>query len=89
MTAEQDRTVHAINKDRRIVLVRYNRAGAWYRETLAGTKPKRLTSRLSLFSAVLEAVEMGTHGGEIFWGRRGWTMFDKQCRDQLSLLEAR
>ena len=72
---ETDRTVHA--QQGHVEIVRYERAGKWYREWSGGR------SCIPLTEAVENAIAMATSGGTVHYGRSGGVQFDKRVRDAL------
>jgi hypothetical protein len=75
---DRDRTVHAYGKGYEVV--RYDRAGKWYVESVDGSR-----RAVTLDQAVREAAFVASRGtGDIFWGQPGGRAFDFRLRRHLN-----
>lgn len=78
-----DRTVHAQSADGRIEIVRYDRQGRWYMETMGHGPEEPPTGRHRLSTvaeAVTEAIRLEDEGGMIFHYRPGGNQFDTKAQ---------
>jgi hypothetical protein len=70
-----DRRVHARHGN--VEIVRYDRAGKWWLESIDGRWPRR---RVSVTMAAIHAHDFLQDGGEVFFGLHGGAMFDSKVR---------
>lgn len=81
-----DRTVHASHPAGEEI-VRYNRAGKWYRELVEPSPHAPMRAKLTLAQAAQEAIEMACQGGKIHLDRYGGQRFDSEVRRRMRLLD--